>query len=124
MSPDKSFLNEYGELIDVKNSMTRPKDSPPQFEREKCYICGRSVDIIYTACKACNDDRAYCSDSCFERHLRRKHYEEEYCAECGSRLPKRYTHSPKMNSALGKKPRFCNEYCCNGLGKQDCSRFM
>ena len=111
MSRDKALLNEYGELIDAKDSTSRPIDYSAKIEREKCEICGRSVDIIYHACKGCNDDRAYCSDACFNRHLRREHYEEEFCAECGSKLGKRYTFSSKMNSTLGEEPRFCDGYC-------------
>jgi len=110
MSNDKVFLNEYGELIDFEESTSRSIGSPKQMER-RCNICGRKVDMIYHYCRGCNDGRAYCSDSCFDQHRRRDHYEEEYCSECGSRLAKRYSYSSKLNSALGKECRFCNEYC-------------
>lgn len=111
MSHDGVFLNEYGELVDAKISTTRPQTISPSVEREKCDICGRSVDVIYTACRACNDGRAYCSDTCFDQHRRRKHYDTEFCAECGSKLPKRYTFSSKLNSAIGKQVRFCGGSC-------------
>ena len=113
MGFNREHLNEYGELVNLKESVTRPKDFPEQLESKICFICGRSVDIIYHICSECNDDRAYCSESCFEQHRRQDHYEKTYCAECGSRLGKRYVYGPKLNSALRKELCFCNKYCLN-----------
>ena len=111
MSHGDVYLNEYGELVDAKEYITKTEDFPKQLERETCYVCGRRVDVIFTVCRACNDDRAYCSDHCFEQHLRSRHYEDEFCAECDSRLPKRYTYSSNLNSKLGKNIRFCDKFC-------------
>ncbi len=112
MDYNKARFNEYGEIVEGKDlAVSTPKATSPSPVKKRCHMCGKELDLTHFVCTSCNDDKRYCSDACFQRHLRDKHYEEEYCAECGGKLGRSYTYSKKLNSKTGKKLRFCSDSC-------------
>ena len=116
----KIDLNVYGELVENKESFQSPRKADPKpYAREICSICINSVPIIYHTCKGCNDNRAYCSDSCFEKHLRLEHYEGQFCAQCGSRIGQRYKYAKDIDRAKHKRVRFCSLYCLEQFRKKE-----
>ena len=102
-------LNEYGELDDPSFSI---EDDDSGQSSLTCSVCYNDISGTYYHCSRCGDDEVYCSRSCLRSHRRSEHYYIDYCAECASELPSRYTYNNLINDAFGEERRFCSSKCC------------